>query len=105
MEITKKDWELFRKRIGEWQEAYMDRLNKEYIELLEEEKPASIKFWELEKRIRQDRKKPGVIIEMSKWEVPYHLVNLLQDEAITIDDLEGFSKDLVEHVKKIASRE
>ena len=105
MEITKKDWELFRKRIGEWQEAYMDRLNKEYIELLEEEKPASIKFWELEKRIRQDRKKPGVIIEMSKREVPYHLVNLLQDEAITIDDLEGFSKDLVEHVKKIASRE
>ena len=33
MEISKADWKLFRERIGVWQEAYMDRLNREYIEL------------------------------------------------------------------------
>ena len=32
--FTEKDWKLFRKKIVVWQEAYMDRLNKEYVELL-----------------------------------------------------------------------
>ena len=32
--VNEKDWKLFRSRIGLWQEAYMDRLNREYIELL-----------------------------------------------------------------------
>ena len=30
MEVSKKDWKLFRACIGEWQEAYMERLTKEY---------------------------------------------------------------------------
>ena len=32
--VNEKDWKLFRNRIPDWQEAYMDRLNHEYIELL-----------------------------------------------------------------------
>lgn len=50
-EFTEADWKLFRSKIGEWQEAYMDKLNKEYIELLNGDKLPSEKFWELEKRI------------------------------------------------------
>ena len=34
VEISKKDWKLFRERIPEWQEHYMEKLVKEYIELL-----------------------------------------------------------------------
>lgn len=34
MEISKRDWKLFREKIADWQESYMDRLNKEYIKLL-----------------------------------------------------------------------
>ena len=29
MEVSKSDWKLFRTRIGDWQEAYMERLVKE----------------------------------------------------------------------------
>lgn len=32
--FTKKDRELFRSRIADRREVYMDRLNKEYIEVL-----------------------------------------------------------------------
>ena len=35
--FTKKDWALFREKIVEWQETYMDKLNKEYIDLLNSE--------------------------------------------------------------------
>ena len=34
MEISKSDWKLFRARIAEWQENYMERLVKEYIDML-----------------------------------------------------------------------
>ncbi|WP_270396329.1 hypothetical protein [Mediterraneibacter massiliensis] len=46
--FTKKDWALFREKIADWQEAYMDKLNKEYIELLSGEGKPSEKFWALE---------------------------------------------------------
>ena len=32
--IKEADWRLFRSRLPIWQEAYMERLNREYIALL-----------------------------------------------------------------------
>ena len=66
METSKADWKLFREKIGEWQETYMERLNREYIEILSSEKAASEKFWALDDRMKEDKKKPGVILELRK---------------------------------------
>ena len=57
-----KDWKVFREKLPEWQEAYMERLIKEYAELLNSDKAASEKFWALDKRIRADRQSLGVRI-------------------------------------------
>ena len=46
--FTKKDWALFREKIADWQEAYMDKWNKEYIDLLNGDGRPSEKFWALE---------------------------------------------------------
>lgn len=104
MECTKSDWKLFRELIPEWQEAYMERLNKEYIRLLSSEKDASEKFWALEKRIRQDKRKPGVQIELQKQEVVYDLVALIQEKVIGYEDLDGFSEGVKEAVKFLLDR-
>ena len=32
VEISKVDWRLFRERVPEWQEHYMERLTKKYME-------------------------------------------------------------------------
>ena len=32
--FSEKDWKLFRSKISDWQEAYMEKLNQEYIEML-----------------------------------------------------------------------
>ncbi len=98
MEVSKKDWKLYREKIGGWQENYMDRLNKEYIRLLSEEGPASEKFWKLENRIREDRRKPGVIIEVRKQKMIDQILMLLNDKAIGMDDLREFSDELRETV-------
>lgn len=103
-EISKRDWKLFREKIGGWQEAYMDKLVKEYIQLLESDLPASKKFWELDKRMKGDKKKPGVLIELRKSNVYFELVELIQDGAITIDDLSDFSDDLKQTITRFLEK-
>lgn len=104
MQITERDWKIFRKKIPGWQETYMERLAKEYIILLQSEKKASGKFWELEKRIKQDKKSPGVLIDMRRSTAINNIVSLVLDEVISLDDLEEFSDDLKEAVKYIVEK-
>lgn len=92
--VNEKDWKLFRSRIPDWQEAYMDKLNHEYIELLKGEGNPSDKFWALEKRIRKDKKDSGVQAEMRRSNMKFILMDLLNEGAITAADLDGFSDDL-----------
>ncbi|SHJ30375.1 multidrug transporter [Hespellia stercorisuis] len=102
--FTKKDWTLFRNKISGWQEAYMDGLNKEYIELLSEDGNPSDKFWRLEKRIKEDRKKTGVQIRMSRSNLIYNIISLVNEGAIRFDDLEEFSDELKETVSAFVKK-
>lgn len=99
MEVSKHDWKLFREKIGAWQESYMEKLNKEYIELLAGSGAPSQKFWSLEKRIRNDKRHKGVLITLSKRSMPFDIVSLIMDGAIDFGDIEDFSDDLKETVR------
>ena len=98
--FTKKDWALFREKVDDWQEAYMDKLNKEYIELLTGDGRPSEKFWALEERIRNDKKDTGVQLRMSHSNFIYNIVSLMNEGAITMENLEEFSDELKERVRK-----
>lgn len=104
MQISERDWKIFRKKIPDWQECYMERLEMEYIARLQTDKSDSAKFWELEKRIKQDKKSPGVIIDMRRSTAINNIVNLILDEVISLADLEDFSDDLKEAVKYITEK-
>ena len=83
----------------------MSHLNNEYLALLSaDEKMASEKFWELEKRIKNDRRHPGVIIEMSKSSAIFDIVHFIKLDVITYDDLCDFSADLQQVVKVLLGR-
>lgn len=99
-DISKKDWKLFRERLSDWQENYMKGLVKEYVDFLNDDtKYASEKFWELEKRIKEDKHHPGVIMEMSKSEAIWDIVRLIRLKVITYNDLSEFSEELWQEVK------
>ena len=100
MEITKADWKLFRERLPEWQERYMEKLEKEYIEYLESDEAASIKWWGLREKIWNDYKCPGVQMDLVKRDADSDLVRLVMWKVITFDDLDGFSDELVDKVKE-----
>ena len=104
VEISKADWKLFRERVPEWQENYMERLIKKYIKLLSSPGNASDHFWELDKRIKTDRKHPGVILEMRKSEAIWDIAILINKKVITLNDLEGFSQELIDSVVELLNR-
>lgn len=99
--ISKADWKLFREKLPEWQEAYMERLIKDYIKLLQKKCDASERFWKLEERIKKDKKNPGVQLRIEKSETIYNIVYLIRLKVIKIEDLTDFSNELKEEVQQI----
>ena len=96
--FTKRGWTLFRTKIADWQEAYIDRLCREYVELLSRDDNPSEKFWQLDKRIREDKRKPGVQLQLTRTNFIYNIISLINDGVIGIEDLEDFSDELKETV-------
>lgn len=98
-----KDWALFRKLLPEWQKTYMERLVQQYMKILTSNRSPEDKFWTLEKRIRRDRQRPGVILEISRSKMELNLIALINDQVISLDDLEDFSEELQERIAMITS--
>ena len=74
----------------------MERLNHEYIALLSRTGSASEKFWELDRRMREDKRRGGVVMRMSRSNMELDLLSLLADGVISIAELDGFSEELRE---------
>ncbi len=97
MEVNEKDWKLFRKKLSDWQERYMEKLVEEYTEMLREDRPASEKYWALEKRVQADKRSPGVLLtDIKRSNFIVHLTALLRSNVITLEDLDGFSDETKE---------
>ena len=103
-EISKADWKLFREKVPEWQERYMEKLVQKYVKLLTSPGDASEHFWELEKRIRNDKKHPGVMMQLEKGEAIWDIAILIRKRVITVKDLDGFSQELKDAVAAILDR-
>ena len=93
-QVNESDWKLFRKKLPDWQESHMEKLTQEYAVILAGSGPASDKFWELEKRINEDKLHVGVVARMSRSNMYHNLLALIDEGVITLDDLEEFSDDL-----------
>ena len=82
----------------------MEKLVKEYADYLCSDLSASTEFWEIEKRIQRDKKTPGVCIELIKSDMFWDIAGLINDRAISTNDLEEFRGDLKEAVALILKR-
>ena len=98
--VNEKDWKLFKKLVPVWQEKYIQKINKEYIDILSKNNSSAQNFWELENRIRQDKKHPGVILDLRRSTMHMNLMLLLSYEVITFDELKEFSNELLDELKK-----
>lgn len=103
IEISKQDWDLFREKLPGWQERYLERLLKGYVEYLESNEEASTKFWGLEKMIKRDKNTPGVQLRLNKTDIDAELARMILEGFISEDDLDGFSDELIQRVKQLAA--
>lgn len=101
MGVTKTDWKLFREKISVWQERYMDRLIEEYKEILNRDSASSEKFWILEQKIRQDKKNPGVRIELDKAEMSWQVFQMYVEGTVTDEDLKDFSEEFRSEIDRM----
>lgn len=99
-ELTKSEWKLFQERVPKWQERYMEKLLKDYVKLIESADAASDAFWELEHRIKADKKHPGVLVELRKSEALFLLRTYLKDGIIGFEDLDGFRDELKDFLRE-----
>ena len=91
---TEADWKLFRKRLPEGQVRYMEKLIEEYKVYLSSDEPASSKFWGMEKKIKNDKRKTGGLAEgISRYNMKFLMMDLINEGAITPEDFDGFSED------------
>ena len=98
MDISNGDWKLFREKLPIWQERHMERLNLEYIRILNGSGNSSEKFWTLDKRIQQDKRHPGVCTELTRKNMIPTIVRLLRDNVIEEADVTVFSDAIREEV-------
>ena len=102
--FSENDWKHYKSKIAGWQEGYMEKLCKEYIDLLSSDRLSSDRFWELENRIREDKRATGVVVNNSRSNMIVNILDLLYEGAITLDDLSDFSDELQERIKSIYSK-
>ena len=101
---SEKDWKLFRHKLPQWQESHMEKLCKEYLEILHKDTQPSERFWELEKRINDDKHHIGVRARMSRSNMDNNLLGLLREGVITLEDLAEFSDELQNQMRLIVER-
>lgn len=103
--VNERDWKLFRSKLPGWQENYMDKLNHEYMEILNGDGNPSDRFWALEERIRKDKRDTGgVVRETSRSNMLENILALIREGAIGVEDLAEFSEELRETVKMFVER-
>ncbi len=102
-DFPESDWRIFRDNIADWQERYMDRLNKEYIELLMSDRAPSEKFWTLYKRMQKDKNKAGVQVQRSRSTLLENMIELIREGAVSEAELSEFSDGLQSAVKILVS--
>ena len=82
----------------------MEKLCREYLEILCKETQPSERFWELEKRINDDKHHIGIRVRMSRSNMDINILNLIREGVITLDDPAEFSDELQNHMRLIAER-
>lgn len=103
--VNERDWKLFRSKLPDWQENYMDKLNHEYMEILNGDGNPSDRFWALEERIRKDKRDTGVVVRgASRSNMLENIMALIREGAIGVEDLAEFSEELRETVKMFVER-
>ena len=100
MNVKESDWKLLKKLLPLWQENYIEKVIENYKNLLNKDDIASNKFWDLNKKIKEDKKNPGVLItDLRRSNMDLVIASLISNKVIEFEDLKDISDELKETLK------
>lgn len=98
-EVNEKDWKLYKERLPIWQERYIAKRLKQYSSILAKEGNPSSIFFELLNTINKDKYHPGISMDInSRSHMIDNIEMLINYKVIDINDLDGFSIELLETI-------
>ena len=101
VEVNGSDWKLFKKLLPIWQNRHMQDLLSHYQDIINGKGQPVDKFWALEKNINHDKRHKGVICQLSRSCMLNNIMDMLDEKAITFDDLKDFSENFQILVKNL----
>jgi L-lactate utilization protein LutB len=102
--VKESDWQLFRERVPEYRERYLENVNDEIASILtsEEATPTEI-FWEAKERMDAEAQ---ILVDCldghSRSNMRMHLLLMYRHGLIEEADLEEFSDELRERILLLA---
>jgi hypothetical protein len=101
MDVLESDWKLFKNNLTVWRENYLVKINEEIVSILSDKKITETqKFWKVKKQIDNkveilkdcfdDIRRSMMLIKM---------MMMYKNKIINMENISGFSKDVVENVK------
>jgi len=95
-----KDWKIFRKRVPQWRERYLEEQNLRIAALfVDEKKTPTDRFWEAEKETKAVAR---ILVKCldghSRSNMEMHLLLMLRHRMIGNEDLAEFSGELKERI-------
>lgn len=101
MKTRESDWKVYRKRVPDWRERYLDRKNQEIVELLtDREGTPTERFWKTLKKMKEEK---HTLVECfdphSRSRMLISLFLMHRHGIIDDADLNEFSTELQEWIR------
>ena len=100
-EFIESDWKIYRERRSVWIENFMDRICKQYIDLLASGASATERIKTLYSSLQKDTGKIDIVVRDSRTYMKQNIRHLLEEDVISLKDLEGFSSELQDWASNI----
>lgn len=94
------DWKIFRKRVPEWRERYLNGKNKEIVAVLtDKERTPTKQFWDAKEKMETEAKILARCLDgHSRSSMHWYLCLMYGHGLIQDADLEEFSQELREQI-------
>lgn len=104
--MKESDWKIFRKRVPEWRERYLQKKNKVIVGILtDQNKTATEQFWDTKGKIDKEAR---ILVDCldghSRSKMDWYLVLMYHHGLISNDDLKELSEELREHILKASEK-
>ncbi len=97
------DWKLFRKMVPDLRERYLKEKNRDLLVLLTDpEKSPTEQFWNTAEKIEKEEKILVMCLDgHSRSKMFEFMLRMIQHKLMKESDLEGFSDELKERLKRV----